>query len=80
MPLFDPSLRGRWIKLGVTDEQPSGFVHLNGIARAKRKTDAQGEHIEIVRKGGKPLIKYRGSTVRLDHVKKQLEKEGIGEV
>ena len=80
MALFDPNLRGRWIKLGVTDEQPSGFIKLSTIARAKKKTDAQGEHVEIVRKGGKPIIKYRGPSSKLDHVKKQLEKEGIGEV
>lgn len=76
MPLFDPTLRGRWIKLGV-GEQPSGFVQIANIARAVRASDAQGPHLVVHMRGG-GVIRYRGN--RQNQVKSQLEQEGIGEV
>lgn len=79
MPLFDPNLRGRYIKLGPgMGGQPSGFVKLGNIARAVRGSDAQGPHVAIHLRGGGQPLRYRGPY--REHVKRQLEREGIGEV
>ena len=75
MPLFDPALRGRYIKLG----RDNGFVKVSKIARAVRGTDAQGAFCRVHRQPGEgPPIVIRGRSV--DHVKRALEREGIGEV
>lgn len=78
MPLFDPNLRGRYIKLGAgAPGQPSGFVKIGNIARAVRGNDAQGPHLVVHLRGG-GVIRYRGN--RQNQVKSQLEREGVGEV
>ena len=77
MPLFDPALRGRYIKLGPgAPGQPSGFVKLGNIARAVLGSDAQGPHVAVHLRGG-GTIRYRGP--HREHVKRQLEREGIPE-
>lgn len=75
MPLFDPTLVGRYMKLGS-----HGLVRLGRVARATRGADAQGPHVVVhVRGGGPPLI-YRGRPADVDRVKRSLEREGIPEV
>ena len=74
MPLFDPALRGRYIKLG----RDNGFVKLSKIARAIRGTDAQGSFCMIHRRPGEgPPIVIRGQSV--NRIKAALEREGIPE-
>ena len=67
MALFDPVLRGRYIKLSRAWEK------LDDITDSKFSRDAQGDLLTIKRKGKADLI-YRGK--ELPRVREVLKKEG----
>ena len=75
MPLLDPSLRGRYVKIGADPQIERGWIKIDTIARAQVIDDAQGRRLVLHRRGGRPSVILRGPSV--DRCKANLTREGI---
>ena len=69
MALFDPSLKGRYIKLG------SEMVNLADISKVVPAVDSKGKHLVIQRKKSGKTVIFRSS--RLEVVKAIFLKENL---
>ena len=75
MPLLDPALRGRYVKVGADPQIERGWIKVSTIARAQLIDDAQGRRLVLHRTGGRPAVVFRGLVV--DRCKVNLIREGI---
>lgn len=74
MPLLDPNLRGKYVKVGTDPQIERGWIKLDTITRAQ-VIEGPDRRLVLVRAGGRPSFTYRGP--KLDRMKANLTREGI---
>ena len=75
MPLLDPALRGRYVKVGADPQIERGWIKVSTIARAQLIDDAGGRRLVLHRTGGRPSVTVRGPKV--NRCKVNLTREGV---
>ena len=75
MPLLDPALSGKYVKVGADPQIERGWIKVSTIARAQVIDDAGGRRLVLHRTGGRPPVTFRGPKV--DRCKANLTREGV---